>query len=195
MHQCRKHVRVENDHFSNVKGLISCPRSSAISDSSPTFENRLAISVPKPLAEEDSSLTAPRRMSRTSSSMLWPLRRARRCSRTLTELSILRTMSWAIGDFQPWQLSCSQTKAIRHTNDIMISQMAIGHNIPGTRYTHEIEGVTPRRLRFHLEELRHVAKLLIASFRAVHPPAQTATLPGAVASAASSNSAACAWSV
>ena len=97
MQACRNYIGVEDNHQSKGAGLISCPRSSGISASRPTFVNQEAISVPSPPTGVSSSLAAWRRISRTSSSMLRPCRWARRCSRDLTSISIFRTTSWATG--------------------------------------------------------------------------------------------------
>src|SRR5260370_163430 len=120
-----------------------------MSVSSPTLVNKPAISFPNPPVGRGSSTAALRIISRIASSILRPFRRARRCNRALTAFSMLRTTNWAIASSQD-QI------------DIMISHEV---NRCNSGFPAIIGPVSS--LRFHLEELRHVAELLIAGFQQI----------------------------
>ena len=68
LHECRDHIRVEQDHGSNTAGRTDWPRSSGISSSRPSRWKRAEMRDPSGARAVPSLLTALRRISRTSSS-------------------------------------------------------------------------------------------------------------------------------
>ncbi len=93
VHDRRRDIRVENDHFLNFAGRGFSSRISGISNPDSTSEKYPASLVPAPTSLPGSAITALRRISRASSSMLRPRRRARWRRRSFTSSSILRTIS------------------------------------------------------------------------------------------------------
>jgi hypothetical protein len=93
VHDCRRDIRVEHNHFLNVAGRGSSPRISGISNAESTSAKYPASLVPAPSLSAGSTITAWRNISRASSSMLRPRKRARCRSRSFTSSSMFLTIS------------------------------------------------------------------------------------------------------